>query len=278
MMAQELMPEEKKRLVIYAGRRRSVATVLLIWALANRTPSVEIVGVVCPSEFNWKRIRGWYRRFGGKVIGKVLTEFGLRGAEKGSFDEEHEILRERWREWEIDTASVSTICSRLNIPFRVVSRINSRVAVETVKGYKPDYAVYSGAGILRSPILEAGSKVLNLHSGPLPAVRGMNAVEWSLFLGLQPEVTLHYIDEGIDTGRIISSAQIKVEVDDPIGRLRGKAILSGIDLLVDSLNEWELRKERENPPSGGKQYYSMSDTLKDQLQVWIKQGKTPGSP
>ncbi|MDB2639678.1 formyltransferase family protein [Akkermansiaceae bacterium] len=278
MMAPKLIPEEKKRVVIYAGRRRSVATVLLIWALANRTPSVSIVGVVCPSEFNWKRIRGWYRRFGGKVIGKVLTELGLRGAVKGSFNEEHEILRARWRHCKINTTSVSKICKLMNIPFRVVRHINSSEAAETVKHFNPDYSIYSGAGILRSQILQAGRQVLNLHSGPLPAVRGMNALEWSLFLGLQPEVTLHYIDEGIDTGRIISSAKIKVEVDDKIGRLRGKAVLSGIDLLVDSLNEWELRKERENPPSAGKQYYLMSETLKDQLQVWIKQGKTPKSP
>ena len=277
-MVRELIPEEKKRLVIYAGRRRSLSTVLLIWALVNRVPSVEIVGVVCPSELNWKRLRGWYRRFGGKVIGKVLTEFGLRGAANSSFDDEHEVLRARWQDCKIDTTSVSTICKLMNVPFRIVTQINSSKAVETVKRFNPDYAVYSGAGILRSQILQAGPRVLNLHSGPLPAVRGMNAVEWSLFLNLQPEVTLHYINEGIDTGRIISSAQISVEVDDSIGRLRGKAILSGIDLLVESLNEWELRKERENPPSAGKQYFLMSETLKDKLQVWIQQGKTPKIP
>ncbi|MDB4723746.1 formyltransferase family protein [Akkermansiaceae bacterium] len=272
------MLEEKKRLVIYAGRRRSLSTVLLIWALVNRVPSVEVVGVVCPSEFNWKRIRGWYRRFGGKAVGKVLNEFGLRNTLKDSSDDEHEILRSRWRDCKIDTTSVSTICKLMNVPFRIVSQINSSEAAETVKRFNPDYAVYSGAGILRSQILQAGRRVLNLHSGPLPAVRGMNAVEWSLFLGLQPEVTLHYIDEGIDTGRIISSAQINVEVDDSIGRLRGKAILAGIDLLVESLNEWELRKERENSPSAGKQFYLMSETLKDKLQVWIQQGKTPKTP
>lgn len=269
------MPEKRKRLVIFAGRRRSMASVLMIWALAKRTPSVEIVGVVCPSEFNWKRIRHWYRRFGGKICSKVFAECGFRRLKMSGINEEHEVLRDRWREWEVSTISVSEICSQFEIPFRVVCSINSSDAVKVVEGFKPDYSVYSGAGILRDPILQAGRKVLNVHCGPLPAVRGMNAVEWSLFLGLTPEVTLHYIDKGIDTGRIVASRQFDVTTRESISRIRGRAILTGIDLLVDSLSNWESRKERENPPEGGKQYFSMSDTIARQLQDWIDQGKTP---
>jgi methionyl-tRNA formyltransferase len=103
---------------------------------------------------------------------------------------------------------------------------------------------------------------LNLHCGTLPEIRGMNGVEWNLFFGKPPEVTLHFIDAGIDTGRILASRVIEVTPNDRLGRLRGKAIVAGIELLAELLPRIDQLPSRENPPREGRQYFAMAETLK----------------
>ena len=269
------MGGSSKKVVIYAGRRRSLSSMLLLWALEKKVSTVKVVGVVCPSEFNIKRIRGWYGRLGSKFFRKIFSELGWFDSKFSNSNEEHGVLRELALEWNFKASSLSNLCNHLEIPFHIVRDINCSNSVELVKSFQPDLAVYSGAGILRKGIIQAGGQVLNLHCGPLPEIRGMNAVEWSLFHGLDPEVTLHYIDEGIDTGKIISSRRFNVEAGDSISVLRGRSVATGIELLIDSLNNWDAQSVRANPLEEGRQYFSMSETLRLQLQAWIDQGKTP---
>lgn len=51
---------------------------------------------------------------------------------------------------------------------------------------------------------------INFHPGLLPYNRGMYPHIWPLVDGSPAGVTIHYIDAGIDTGRIIGQERIKV--------------------------------------------------------------------
>lgn len=56
-------------------------------------------------------------------------------------------------------------------------------------------------------------RVINVHNALLPAFPGLHAVEQALDYGVKVfGVTVHYVDEGVDTGRII--AQRAVELPD----------------------------------------------------------------
>ena len=134
----------------------------------------------------------------------------------------------------------------------------------------------AGAGILRNPLIESTRQgVLNLHCGPLPHIRGMNATEWSLFLGLVPEVTLHQIDAGIDTGRIIDSRVVPIQRGEALGRIRASVVMAGLDLLIDTLPTIEESAGRHNPIAIGRQYYAMEGSIKATVQSWINDGITP---
>jgi len=61
----------------------------------------------------------------------------------------------------------------------------------------------AGAGILSAECLR-GKRVLNCHPGVIPAVRGLDAFKWSIYNMLPLGVTLHYIDEQIDSGEVVS--------------------------------------------------------------------------
>jgi len=51
---------------------------------------------------------------------------------------------------------------------------------------------------------------INFHPGLLPYNRGMYPHIWPIFDGTPCGVTIHYIDEGIDTGDIIGQREIEV--------------------------------------------------------------------
>ena len=67
--------------------------------------------------------------------------------------------------------------------------------------------------ILRKPVLDLfPDRVVNLHISLLPWNRGAHPNVWSAFDGTPAGVSVHHIDEGVDTGDLI--AQREVPVDD----------------------------------------------------------------
>jgi methionyl-tRNA formyltransferase len=266
-----------KRIVILAGHQRSLASIALAETLA-RLPhdEVSLAGVISVSPYSINQLRTWRRRFGSQIAKKILSQFGMAGGSQ--FVDESVVYSKRLEQLGVAHRSLRSLCRQLDVPLRVVREINSVHTIKVIKQLQPDLAVYSGAGILRKPVIDSFAYgILNLHCGPLPHVRGMNAVEWSLFLGLQPEVTLHKIDTGIDTGAVLASRTIDVAAGDALGTIRARTVLAGIDLLVAKLPTIDERPTILNPPQQGRQYFTMADPVKQLVQTWIDQRITPVS-
>jgi methionyl-tRNA formyltransferase len=71
---------------------------------------------------------------------------------------------------------------------------------------------YGYRHIIKKEVLELfENRAINLHISFLPFNRGADPNLWSIVEGTQPGVTIHYLDEGIDTGAII--VQKRVEFD-----------------------------------------------------------------
>lgn len=65
--------------------------------------------------------------------------------------------------------------------------------------------------------------VVNLHPSLLPLYRGVHPISWALIRGeSQTGVTIHVIDEGIDTGPILMQSVVPIGVDDDIWSLTTK--------------------------------------------------------
>jgi len=96
----------------------------------------------------------------------------------------------------------------------------------------PECDVYliAGAGILDSKIIE-DRKIINAHPGIIPSCRGLDSFKWSIFHGLELGITLHYIDESIDNGRIISMQKTPVYSDDTLLTLARRHYELEIDML-----------------------------------------------
>jgi len=63
--------------------------------------------------------------------------------------------------------------------------------------------------------------IINIHPSILPEFKGLNAIQQALESGVKyTGVTIHYVDEGVDTGEIIHQESIKIEESDTIVSLK----------------------------------------------------------
>lgn len=78
--------------------------------------------------------------------------------------------------------------------------------------------------IVGEDLLEAyPNKILNVHPSLLPSFPGKDAVGQALEAGVKVSgVTIHYVDEGVDTGPIIAQEPITVFPNDTRDSLQGR--------------------------------------------------------
>ncbi len=85
--------------------------------------------------------------------------------------------------------------------------------LEQLKRARVEWIVLAGyMRVLGETILdEYKGKIINIHPSLLPSFRGIDAVGQALDAGVKVSgVTIHYVDEGIDTGEIIAQEAVTV--------------------------------------------------------------------
>jgi len=88
-----------------------------------------------------------------------------------------------------------------------VTHINHPDVVALADRLRPDIIAVFGTSLIRGPLLARGRLgMLNLHGGLSPEYRGADCTFWTLYNGEPDKVgcTLHFIDPGIDTGRLVA--------------------------------------------------------------------------
>ena len=88
-----------------------------------------------------------------------------------------------------------------------------KLDLNMVKEHKPDMIIsYNYKYLLTSEIIKyPESGCINLHISLLPWNRGAHPNVWSFLEDTPKGVTIHYIDEGIDTGNIIIQKEIFID-------------------------------------------------------------------
>ena len=92
-----------------------------------------------------------------------------------------------------------------------VTSINSEEGRKLLKKLNPDIVVIVTTRILSKKTLESiNAKFINIHSGITPLYRGLHGAYWALINKDMENcgVTVHLVDEGIDTGNILYQESI----------------------------------------------------------------------
>jgi len=93
--------------------------------------------------------------------------------------------------------------------------------------------------VLRPEFFAAfGRRVVNTHCAPLPQFPGAHPIEDVLAAGVsETAATVHWVDEGVDTGPVIRSVRVPVEADDTPETLRARVQAVEHRLLPDVVRE-----------------------------------------
>jgi len=125
-----------------------------------------------------------------------------------------------------------------NIPVELFENINSDNSVEILKKYDVDLFVsMSFDQIFKTRTINIPRlKAINCHAGKLPFYRGRNILNWAL-INDEPEfgITVHYLDEGIDTGDIILQRTYPITDEDDYNTLLTRAYAGCADVLYDAI-------------------------------------------
>jgi methionyl-tRNA formyltransferase len=232
----------------------------------------EVAGILVVTPFNFKRLRKLLLQRG---LGGVKVALGKLLQGKGAA-REHDYMGHYLHELDITNYSLRHWAVSNNVAYQVVDNINSNRAVDFVVKSNVDALVYGGGGILRSPLISAANRaVINPHCGPLPEIRGMNAIEWAVVLSLPLEVTVHFIDEGIDTGDIISRVPVEMHDKITIDELRSLAVITGINeiarLLKDNDKVSSLPRQPNMGSNAGRQCYVMAPAIRELVAIKLQQ-------
>jgi methionyl-tRNA formyltransferase len=152
---------------------------------------------------------------------------------------------------------------RVNVPDH-----NGPACLAALRDLRPDVLLLRGTDIARAPLIAAAPAVFNVHYGPLPEVRGMNAIQWSLLLGIPPAVTLHLVDTGVDTGRILLRRTIPIGGCRTLEQLSSQANRVAREVFRDGCLAWRdgTVEAQPNPAALGRQYYRMHPFLAELTQ------------
>jgi methionyl-tRNA formyltransferase len=115
-----------------------------------------------------------------------------------------------------------------------------------------DAAVVVAYGlILPKPVLDAPRLgAFNLHASLLPRWRGAAPIQRAIMAGDRVTgVQVMRMEEGLDTGPILASAETAIEFDDNAATLHDRLAKLGAPLLIDALARLELGEVQERPQS-----------------------------
>jgi methionyl-tRNA formyltransferase len=166
-----------------------------------------------------------------------------------------------------DFVDLKPLCISNGIPCLHVDDINSLDSIKWIKDSNPDVIFCFGwSSLIKKEILNiAPMGVVGYHPTKLPMNRGRHPLIWALALGLKESAsTFFFMDEGVDSGDILSQLDFEILYQDDACSIYDKVIkiaLSQIDEFIPQLKEGNYLRNKQN----------------DQLSnIWRKRNKLDG--
>lgn len=131
------------------------------------------------------------------------------------------------------------ICQKFKIKYQVFDH-NSEKAISFIKKNPVDLYIVAGARILSKAIIQScQGKVLNIHPGTLPDVRGLDTFLWSIIYNKALGITAHFITSKIDSGFLIYKEKLKLYKADTPFDITLRLLEYQSDILIKSLKVLE---------------------------------------
>lgn len=166
-----------------------------------------------------------------------------------------------------DHVDLKPIADRAGIPFRYTPDINAEEVMNWIRDLGPDIIFCFGwSRLIRSPLLALPQLgVIGFHPAALPANRGRHPLIWALVLGLtETASTFFFMDEGADSGDILSQVLVRIAAEDDAG------------ILYDRVCEVAMEQIREFVPLLANRTFQRKPQDNNSANSWRKRGPLDG--
>lgn len=134
---------------------------------------------------------------------------------------------------------VKELAQQLGLPLLQPEKLRNPEAFDWVKALAPDLFVLAFVTdfVPQAMIDLAKYGGINYHPSLLPKYRGGSAINWAIVSGeKETGVTIHYIDEGVDTGDIIIQEKVTIEPEDNVATVYfNKLFPLGIKMIPEAV-------------------------------------------
>lgn len=148
------------------------------------------------------------------------------------------------RKKEITESPVKLLATKNDLPLFQPEKIDSE-AVSLIGNWKPDLIVVAAYGkILPASLLVLpGFGCINFHTSLLPLFRGASPIQNAILSGAtETGVTIMLMDQGMDTGDILTQKKVTIDPMDTTPTLTDKLLVAGTELLLETLPQWIERR------------------------------------
>jgi len=231
------------------------------YGLAHLEPLIQekrfrLITVVLPTQDRWEKFRstlsGETLRPQSDLLHLVLSGFKaiLRSSSPLSVLRKIAKAVHMVRRAQGGTDLVVRLCKNWDIPVWFESDVNSSDFIARLSNITPDLLICAAyPQILKQPVLQVPRYgAVNSHPSLLPRCRGAHPVFWAIATGeSETGVTMHFMEERIDAGPIITQIRFPIQADDTYSTVYEKA-LSCVPKLVKQLADFFENNDLEAIP------------------------------
>lgn len=153
-----------------------------------------------------------------------------------------------------------------------VKNINSTNSERFLEKIKPDLAIVFGTRKINKNIISMFKfGLINVHRGMIDKYRGLDSDLWAIYhqdlnnIG----VTIHKVDENLDTGKVIDQKKLKITKKIKIYQLKFFTTILAGNMLINILKKFtkNLRFKFKNIKRNGRYYSFMPLEIKKVLRI-----------
>lgn len=149
----------------------------------------------------------------------------------------------------ISISPVKKYALEKQIPVLQPTNLKDPEFIEEIKSYTADLQIVVAFRMLPEVIWKMPTKgTFNLHASLLPQYRGAAPINWAIINGeTETGITTFFIDEKIDTGKIILSEKVDIGKSETAGELHDRLMEKGAELVFRTVKLIQEDKPHPKP-------------------------------
>jgi folate-dependent phosphoribosylglycinamide formyltransferase PurN len=176
------------------------------------------------------RLIGWAEALGQAAFGIAQKFISRRSAAR---------LAAIWEEHGLDPRP------NTSLSVREVGSVNTETCRTALRELAPDVVVVYGTRIIKRETLQCtAAPFINYHAGLNPKYRGQNGAYWARSQNdlAHAGVTIHLVDEGVDTGEVLYQAATEFSAEDNIATYQHRQMATALPLIIRAIEDALARR------------------------------------